>query len=495
MSSEYDGNTYYPKYSEDLVYTEVMLCENAPPEYSDPSVLWNIVEMMEKSKDAQLARTYRVELPNDWSYELATEVIKDYIQRNFVSKGMCAQFAIHDSENKDTGQRNLHCHILLTMRGIDEQGKWMPKERKIYLTDENGERIPIIDKKTGQQKVDKQNRKQWKCKTIPTNDWSSRENAKIWRKDLADTINAVNQRIGATENFWEHRSFKEQGLDIEPQIHLGEKASALERAGIHTIRGDINRRILENNAVIEQAKAIYVQAKKSLDTVKAVSYSAITNVKNEILDMIKEVAKRRNEKLAFPVMGKKYLRLVSNRSELQKREVMEKFVHDAGLTTFDDMAKLKAKTEKSYDEIADKRDTIRSRINYLQELLKIYKDYESYKICNDERWKLKGFAKKRYEREHIAELAFYATYRARIKEMIIEPDKKITPRAWQKEIDSLLPKFEETKEPYASAVSVLASIELLEYNRTDLERMLANEKSAREKEQGRTKKRNNQSLE
>ena len=47
----------------------------------------------------------------------------------------------------------------------------MPKQKKVYLTDDNGERIPIIDKKTGEQKVDKQNRKQWKCTTIKTNDW------------------------------------------------------------------------------------------------------------------------------------------------------------------------------------------------------------------------------------------------------------------------------------------------------------------------------------
>ena len=217
----------------------------------------------------------------------ATEVMRDYIERNFVSKGMCAQFAIHDSENKETGQRNLHCHILLTMRGIDEQGQWMPKQKKVYLTDEQGERIPIIDKKTSQQKVDKQNRKQWKCKTVDTNDWNNRENAKIWRRDLADTINAVNQRIGETENFWEHRSFKEQGLDIEPQIHLGEKASAMERAGIHTIRGDINRRILANNAVIEQAKATYIHAKNALEAVKVKSQTVIQAVKNEILDMIR----------------------------------------------------------------------------------------------------------------------------------------------------------------------------------------------------------------
>ena len=154
MYCEYDGQTYYPKYSEDLVHCEVLLPENAPEEYKDPYVLWNSVELVEKSKDAQLARTFRIELPNEWSYDLAKEVVKDYCERNFVSKGMCVQYAIHDSEN-DKGQRNLHCHIMLTLRGIDEKGKWMPKQKKVYKRDENGERIPDIDEKTGQQKVDK----------------------------------------------------------------------------------------------------------------------------------------------------------------------------------------------------------------------------------------------------------------------------------------------------------------------------------------------------
>ena len=75
--------------------------------------------------------------------------------------------------------------------------------------------------------------------------------------------------------------------------------------------------------------------------------------------------------------------------------------------------------------------------------------------------------------------------------MILEPDKKITPKVWQKELDALLPQLEETKKPYAKAVTTLASIELLEYNKTDLERMLGNERRAREKqEQQQTKKHN-----
>ena len=74
------------------------------------------------------------------------------------------------------------------------------------------------------------------CTTQDVTGWNSRENARKWRKDLADTINAVNDKNGLRENFWEHRSFAEQGLDTIPQIHLGEKASALERAGIQTER-------------------------------------------------------------------------------------------------------------------------------------------------------------------------------------------------------------------------------------------------------------------
>lgn len=97
--SEYDGQTYRPKYHEDLVHCEVNLPENAPEEWKDRAALWNSVERNEKAKNAQLARTLKASLPNDWSYELAEKVVRDYVQRNFVSKGMCADWAIHDSVN------------------------------------------------------------------------------------------------------------------------------------------------------------------------------------------------------------------------------------------------------------------------------------------------------------------------------------------------------------------------------------------------------------
>lgn len=479
MYCQYDGQTYYPKYSENLVHSEVLLPENASQEYKDPSVLWNSVENFETTSDAQLARTYKVELPNEWTYELATEVMRDYIQRNFVLRGMCAQFAIHDSENPNTGQRNLHCHIMLTMRSIDEQGKWMPKQKKVYCRDENGERIPQIDPKTGQQKVDKQNRKQWKCTTVDTNDWNSKENAKAWRKDLADTINTVNARIGNTENFWEYRSFKEQGLDFIPQIHLGEKASAMERAGIHTIRGDINRDIIARNAVIDAARVAYEKVKEGLRAVKAIPVAVGKAIKNEIIDVIRVVAQRNHDRLTLPIMESKYLRLISDRPSMQDRAYMEQFVSDIGVTTFEELKTFKKEQEVKYKAIASERSGMRDRMSYLEGLLRVYEKYEPYIKFHKEQWELKGWERKKYEHKHMVELAYYDTYRKGLKEMITEQDKKITAGAWRKELASLQAAYEKSTTPYAEVVTDLACVEVLQHNRRDLDRMLENESHKR----------------
>lgn len=130
LVSEYDGQTYRPKYHEDLVHSEIALPPNAPKEYAGRATLWNAVELSEKGQKSQLARMLKASLPNEWSYELAEEVVRDYVQRNFVDKGMCADWAIHDSEN-DKGQRNLHIHVLLTMRPLTENGEWGTKTKKV----------------------------------------------------------------------------------------------------------------------------------------------------------------------------------------------------------------------------------------------------------------------------------------------------------------------------------------------------------------------------
>lgn len=221
-----------------VVFTEVSLPAHAPPEYADRNVLWNAVEMVEKKSNAQLAREIEVALPKELSRECQIEIVRRYVQDNFVSAGMCADWALHDK-----GDGNPHAHIMLTMRGIKPDGTWAQKEKKAYAFDEDGNRIPLIDPATGEQKLRKRNEKLWKRITIDANDWNDHSKAEIWRKSWEDICNeylSLEQQI-------DHRSYKRQELDLEPSIHEGYRARKMEKAGFVSDRCEYNRIVKKLN--------------------------------------------------------------------------------------------------------------------------------------------------------------------------------------------------------------------------------------------------------
>lgn len=221
-----------------VVFTEVSLPAHAPPEYADRNVLWNAVEKAEKKSNAQLAREIEVALPKEISRECQIEIVRRYVQENFVSVGMCADWALHDKSNG-----NPHAHIMLTMRGIKPDGSWAAKEKKIYALDEEGNRIPLIDQATGEQKLGKRNEKLWKRITVEPNDWNDHSKAEIWRKSWADICNeylSFEQQI-------DHRSYKRQELDLEPSIHEGYRARKMEKAGFVSDRCEYNRIVKKLN--------------------------------------------------------------------------------------------------------------------------------------------------------------------------------------------------------------------------------------------------------
>lgn len=221
-----------------VVFTEVSLPAHAPPEYADRNVLWNAVEKAEKKSNAQLAREIEVALPNELSRECQIEIVRRYVKDNFVSVGMCADWALHDK-----GDDNPHAHIMLTMRGIKPDGSWAAKEKKAYALDEEGNRIPIIDPATGEQKLGKRNEKLWKRITVEPNDWNDHSKAEVWRKSWADICNeylSLEQQI-------DHRSYKRQELDLEPTIHEGYRARKMEKAGFVSNRCEYNRIVRKLN--------------------------------------------------------------------------------------------------------------------------------------------------------------------------------------------------------------------------------------------------------
>ena len=433
----------------------------------------------------------KASLPNEWSYELAEEVVRDYIQRNFVDKGMCADWAIHDSEN-DKGQRNLHIHVMLTMRPLTENGEWGAKTKKVYVLDKNGERIPLMDKKTGQQKVDNRNRKQWKCQTIESTDWNSRENAKMWRKNLADTINTVNEQLGVVVH-WEHRSFKEQGIDREPAVHIGAVANALERKGIQTERGNINRKIIRRNMMLEQAKAMFELAKQE---VRSVQYAKLkdtaVSVKNEIVEMIAKMAKRKG-RLDLPIVSGKHLRKISDRTALQSAGNAVKFVSTRKIDSFESLAKFTADKEQKYQQLETVHLSKGQKLSRLKELSKMYALYEPIQAAYKESQSLKGFAKMKYDKEHKDSLSKYPELRERMQSLL-QQGEKITPKQWKEEIQFLQTEYDSIGREQTNTATELAYAEVIRYNKKNLERELQNENRQHSRKQDSRKRNRGQEI-
>ena len=231
--SEYECCWKYPHSSPSRVkLVEVMLPSNAPRAYADPQTLWNAVDAAETSVNAQTARSMLFALPRELTDEQNLALVRDFCQKEFVDKGMVCNFFYHD---KDDG--NPHVHIMLTLRAMDENGKWLPKSKNVYALDENGNRIRAPNGS-------------WKRVKVDTVDWNERKYGEIWRQDWAAAQNAALKAAGRMERV-DMRSLERQGVeDRLPQKHLGPTASALERKGISSERGDENRKIISVNKML-----------------------------------------------------------------------------------------------------------------------------------------------------------------------------------------------------------------------------------------------------
>ena len=231
--SEYECCWKYPHSSPSRVkLVEVMLPSNAPRAYADSQTLWNAVDAAETSVNAQTARSMLFALPRELTDEQNLALVRDFCQKEFVDKGMVCNFFYHDK-----GDGNPHVHIMLTLRAMDENGKWLPKSKNVYALDENGNRIRAPNGS-------------WKRVKVNTVDWNERRYGEIWRQDWAAAQNAALEAAGRMERV-DMRSLERQGVeDRLPQKHLGPTASALERKGVSSERGDENRKIISVNKVL-----------------------------------------------------------------------------------------------------------------------------------------------------------------------------------------------------------------------------------------------------
>lgn len=231
--NEYDGIDHDFSRKQGVVYSEVMLPQQAKEEFKNRATLWNEVEKIEKAKNSQLAREVEVALPKELSRAEQIQLVKSYVQDNYVKNGMCADLNIHDK-----GDGNPHAHIMLTVRPIESNGEWGAKSKKEYLLDENGQKIKL---KSGQ----------YKSKKIETTNWNSKEFLQSYREDWANKINQKLKEIGINQRV-DHRSYEEQGIEKVPTIHEGATSREMEKRGRISDRMEINRRIKEINEKVQK---------------------------------------------------------------------------------------------------------------------------------------------------------------------------------------------------------------------------------------------------
>ena len=326
--NDYDGIQHDYTRKSGLVWQAVFLPEYAPQEWSDRAVLWNAVEANDKTKDSRLAREFVVALPIELEKDQWTALLTEYIQTSFVAEGMCADVAIHDTDG-----HNPHAHIMLTVRPLDEHGKWQYKTEKEYLCVRDGEErgftaaefkaaqadgwekqyqykvgkkkvylVPSAAEAQGLVRASKhpKSTKYGRQNPIAAR-WNSDEQIVAWRKAWADTTNAHLERAGVDARI-DHRSHAERGLDEQPTIHEGVIARALEKKGIIADRCEINRQIKADNALLRELKA----------TVKKLMQA----IKNALPTMAEKLETLRQNMIIFRYQ---LLHIATGKSKMNKR--------------------------------------------------------------------------------------------------------------------------------------------------------------------------------
>jgi Ti-type conjugative transfer relaxase TraA len=168
-----DKTFFYSGKILDVMHKEVMAPNNAPEWVKSREKLWNEVEKAEKRKDSQLAREVEVSLPREFTNDQNIALVREYVEREFVDKGMVADVCLHYGKRGDN--YNPHAHILLTMRNITEDG-------------------------FGKKNVS----------------WNSRELLSQWRESWAGVTNK-HLSLNGFEITVDHRSLEAQGIDLRPQ--------------------------------------------------------------------------------------------------------------------------------------------------------------------------------------------------------------------------------------------------------------------------------------
>ncbi len=187
-----------------VVHSEILLPQGAPDRLRDRATLWNEVEATEKRKDAQLAREVEFAIPREMGREDGIALARDFVDREFVERGMVADLNVHWDHAAD-GTAKPHAHVMLTMRTVGSDG---------------------FGKKV--------------------REWNGTDELVGWRERWGEHVNGRLAELGIDAAI-DHRSLNAQGIALEPQGKIGPAGARREERGEGAERADEHRVIARRN--------------------------------------------------------------------------------------------------------------------------------------------------------------------------------------------------------------------------------------------------------
>lgn len=223
---------------EEIVRALTIAPDGAPAWATDTGELWNRAEEVERRKDAQVARDYRIPVPlgltdaqaGDLGEEMARFICHEL--HTPVSMGLHRDADVDALGNaKPSDKIGFHAHLYFPTRKLEE----MEGDGRAGEWGLSGKLVLISNKNTGSAFIERLNQK-----------WA----------ELSNQYTAANQLVAD----YDHRSYKRMELDITPQPTLGAAVVAMERRGFFTRRGDALRGdIMVPAKVFEAAHAIVLE--------------------------------------------------------------------------------------------------------------------------------------------------------------------------------------------------------------------------------------------
>ncbi len=376
LYSEYYGLISDYTHKGGVVHTEIMLPPHAPREYADRQTLWNAVEEAEHNKNAQLAYSFDIALQNEFTMEENMQLARKFLLGNFVSRGMIADFAVHQPD-KGGGISNPHFHVMCPIRPLNPDGTWGAKQRRVYRED-------------------------GKFDAVPTTDWGKPETLEAWREAWSALCNAKFEEKGLTCRI-DHRSYERQGIEQLPTVHEGVAVHQMKAKGIVTDKGEHNRWIKSASAML---RTLGERIKTLVDW--------LNNTRAKL------------DKPYSPSLGKLLADYYDGRnagawsnkakvSNLKRLSSAITYLEEKGLHTIADLEARLDLLHSSLDEAKTTLDASKKRSKELRELLRYAEIYKHFKPFHDQlcaiKWKSK---RERFKSEHESELRQFYMARRRL---------------------------------------------------------------------------------